>query len=44
MINRRELLAGAAASAAVFSAGRARAADAAGVTDKEIKIGRPWPL
>jgi branched-chain amino acid transport system substrate-binding protein len=43
MINRRELLAGAAASAAVFSVSGARAADAPGVTDKEIKIGQTMP-
>jgi branched-chain amino acid transport system substrate-binding protein len=43
MLNRRELLAGAAASAAALSAGGARAADAVGVTDKEIKIGQTMP-
>ena len=43
MLNRRELLAGAAASAAAFSAGGARAADAPGITDKEIKIGQTMP-
>ena len=43
MFDRRQLLAGAAASAAVFSIGRARAANAPGVTDKEIKIGQTMP-
>jgi branched-chain amino acid transport system substrate-binding protein len=43
MLDRRQLLAGAAASAAVFSIGRARAANAPGVTDKEIKIGQTMP-
>ncbi len=43
MLDRRQFLAGAAASASVFSIGRARAADAPGVTAKEIKIGQTMP-
>jgi branched-chain amino acid transport system substrate-binding protein len=43
MLDRRQFLAAAAASATVFSIGRARAADAPGVTDKEIKIGQTMP-
>ena len=43
MIDRREFLAAAAASAAAFSLGRARADAAPGVTDKEIKIGQTMP-
>jgi branched-chain amino acid transport system substrate-binding protein len=43
MLDRRQLLAGAAASAAALSVGRARAANAPGVTDKEIKIGQTMP-
>ena len=41
MLDRRELLAGAAASA--FWIGRAHAENAQGVTDKEIKIGQTMP-
>jgi len=43
MIDRRAFLAAAAASAAALSIGRARADNAAGVTDKEIKIGQTMP-
>ncbi len=43
MLDRRQFLAGAAASATVFSIGRARAANAPGITDKEIKIGQTMP-
>jgi branched-chain amino acid transport system substrate-binding protein len=43
MLNRRELLAGAGASALALSAGAARAANAPGVTAKEIKIGQTMP-
>ena len=42
MLDRRQFLA-AAASATVFSIGRARAADAPGVTANEIKIGQTMP-
>src|SRR5450631_3666299 len=41
MLDRRQLLAGAAASA--FYIGRAHAENAVGVTDKEIKIGQTMP-
>src|SRR5665811_126916 len=43
MLDRRQFLAAAAASATVFSIGRARAANAPGITDKEIKIGQTMP-
>jgi len=43
MIDRREFLAAAAASAAALSIGQARADAAPGVTDKEIKIGQTMP-
>ena len=43
MFNRRQILAGAAASAAALSIGRARAANAPGVTATEIKIGQTMP-
>ena len=43
MLDRRQFLAAAAASATVFSIGRANAANAPGVTDKEIKIGQTMP-
>jgi ABC-type branched-subunit amino acid transport system substrate-binding protein len=43
MLDRRQFLAAAAASATVFSIGRARAADAPGVSAKEIKIGQTMP-
>ena len=43
MLDRRQFLAGAAASTTVFSIGRARAANAPGITDKEIKIGQTMP-
>ncbi len=43
MLDRRQLLAGAAASAAALTAGRAFGANAPGITDKEIKIGQTMP-
>jgi branched-chain amino acid transport system substrate-binding protein len=43
MLDRRQFLAAAAASATVFSIGRARAANAPGISDKEIKIGQTMP-
>jgi len=43
MLDRRQFLAAAAASATVFSIGRARAANAPGITAKEIKIGQTMP-
>jgi len=43
MFDRRQFLAGAAASAAALSVGQARAQNAPGITDKEIKIGQTMP-
>jgi branched-chain amino acid transport system substrate-binding protein len=43
MINRRQALIGAAASAFALNIARARADNAPGVTDKEIKIGQTMP-
>ena len=43
MLHRRQLLAGAAASAFALRIGRARADNAPGVTDKEIRIGQTMP-
>ena len=43
MLDRRQLLAGAAASAFAIKAGAARAENEPGITDKEIKIGQTMP-
>src|SRR5579863_5458683 len=43
MLDRRQVIAGAAASAFTLAIGGARAANAPGVTEKEIKIGQTMP-